>query len=170
MEPAIRGQVRASAVDPAWPAAQHAVLASRRCGSGSDGPTCDGAYADRFDVPAAQGELGVTLLGVSSLLLNDGDAAVLTDDSTQRWLPSGRERSSPAASRQPTSPVVHGLAEERIRLVTPGEPASFGGFRLTWIVSDPSIARPTATPGRSPRRWSRPCEHVRTAVARRGRS
>jgi L-ascorbate metabolism protein UlaG (beta-lactamase superfamily) len=30
----------------------------------------------------------------------------------------------------------HGLTEERIRVVTPGEPETFGGFRLTWVVSD----------------------------------
>jgi L-ascorbate metabolism protein UlaG (beta-lactamase superfamily) len=29
----------------------------------------------------------------------------------------------------------HGLTEERIRVVTPGEPETFGGFRLTWVVS-----------------------------------
>jgi L-ascorbate metabolism protein UlaG (beta-lactamase superfamily) len=36
-------------------------------------------YADRFDVPGATGEFGVTFLGVSSLLLSDGRSAVLTD-------------------------------------------------------------------------------------------
>ena len=36
-------------------------------------------YADRFDVPPASGALGVTFLGVSSLLISDGDSAVLTD-------------------------------------------------------------------------------------------
>jgi L-ascorbate metabolism protein UlaG (beta-lactamase superfamily) len=30
----------------------------------------------------------------------------------------------------------HGLTEARIRVVTPGEPETFGGFRLTWVVSD----------------------------------
>jgi L-ascorbate metabolism protein UlaG (beta-lactamase superfamily) len=30
----------------------------------------------------------------------------------------------------------HGLTEERIRIVAPGEPETFGGFRLTWVVSD----------------------------------
>jgi L-ascorbate metabolism protein UlaG (beta-lactamase superfamily) len=38
-----------------------------------------GAYADRFDVPAATGPFGVTFLGVSSLLFDDGDHALLTD-------------------------------------------------------------------------------------------
>ena len=36
-------------------------------------------YADRFDVPAARGAFGVTFLGVASLLLDDGESAVLTD-------------------------------------------------------------------------------------------
>ena len=38
------------------------------------------AYADRFDVPAAAaGDLAVTFAGVSTLLLDDGVSAVLTD-------------------------------------------------------------------------------------------
>lgn len=37
------------------------------------------SYADRFDVPAAQGPLSATFLGVSTILLDDGDSAVLTD-------------------------------------------------------------------------------------------
>ena len=36
-------------------------------------------YADRFDVPPAQGAFGVTFLGVATLLLRDGESAVLTD-------------------------------------------------------------------------------------------
>lgn len=37
-------------------------------------------YADRFDVPTADGTgLSVTFLGVSSLLLDDGSSAILTD-------------------------------------------------------------------------------------------
>ena len=36
-------------------------------------------YADRFDVPTAGEGLGVTFLGVSSLLLDDGTSAILTD-------------------------------------------------------------------------------------------
>ncbi|WP_134739333.1 MBL fold metallo-hydrolase [Nocardioides sp. 503] len=36
-------------------------------------------YADRFDVPPASGPFGVTFLGVASLLLDDGESAVLTD-------------------------------------------------------------------------------------------
>lgn len=36
-------------------------------------------YADRFDVPAAAGPFGVTFLGVASLLIDDGETALLTD-------------------------------------------------------------------------------------------
>jgi L-ascorbate metabolism protein UlaG (beta-lactamase superfamily) len=36
-------------------------------------------YADRFDVPRAEGDLAVTFLGVSTLLVDDGRSAVLTD-------------------------------------------------------------------------------------------
>ena len=38
-----------------------------------------GRYADRFDIPAATGDLGVTFLGVSTLLVDDGETALLTD-------------------------------------------------------------------------------------------
>ena len=37
------------------------------------------AYADRFDVPAAEGDLSVTFLGVATLLVDDGESAWLTD-------------------------------------------------------------------------------------------
>ena len=37
------------------------------------------SYGTRFDVPAATGELGVTFLGVCTLLLDDGESAVMTD-------------------------------------------------------------------------------------------
>jgi len=36
-------------------------------------------YADRFDVPAAAGGIGVTFAGVSTLLIDDGERAILTD-------------------------------------------------------------------------------------------
>jgi L-ascorbate metabolism protein UlaG (beta-lactamase superfamily) len=38
-----------------------------------------GRYADRFDVPAADTGLGVTFLGVATLLFDDGESAVMTD-------------------------------------------------------------------------------------------
>src|SRR3954470_19105140 len=37
------------------------------------------AYADRFDVPAALGGFSVRVLGVASLLFDDGESAVMTD-------------------------------------------------------------------------------------------
>jgi L-ascorbate metabolism protein UlaG (beta-lactamase superfamily) len=36
-------------------------------------------YADRFDVPAAEDGLSMTFLGVSTLLIDDGSSAILTD-------------------------------------------------------------------------------------------
>lgn len=36
-------------------------------------------YADRFDTPEAADDFGVTFLGVASLLLDDGETAVMTD-------------------------------------------------------------------------------------------
>lgn len=36
-------------------------------------------YADRFDVPRADGDFAVTFLGVSTLLLDDGETSVMTD-------------------------------------------------------------------------------------------
>lgn len=36
-------------------------------------------YADRFDVPAAVDGVGVTFAGVSTLLIDDGESAILTD-------------------------------------------------------------------------------------------
>ena len=38
-----------------------------------------GVHAARFDVPPAVGDFSVTFLGVSSLLFDDGDSAVMTD-------------------------------------------------------------------------------------------
>ncbi|WP_067430357.1 MBL fold metallo-hydrolase [Nocardioides jensenii] len=36
-------------------------------------------YADRFDVPPAAGDLSVTFLGVSTLLITDGETSLMTD-------------------------------------------------------------------------------------------
>jgi L-ascorbate metabolism protein UlaG (beta-lactamase superfamily) len=38
-----------------------------------------GRYTDRFDVPPAEGDFAVTFLGVSTLLLDDGESAIMTD-------------------------------------------------------------------------------------------
>ena len=139
-------------------------------------------YAARFDVPAGEGGLGVTFLGVASLLLEDGESAVMTDGFFSRpGLPRvllgrvapdearieaalarvGVDRldavlpvhthydhamdSAVVAAR--TGAVLaggesaayvgrgHGLPEERIRVLTPGEPVTFGAFTITGIES-----------------------------------
>ena len=141
-----------------------------------------GQYADRFDVPEAQGGVGVTFLGVSSLLLDDGESAVMTDGFFSRppLLRVGLGKIAPDAARidaalaragvrrldavlpvhthfdhamdsavvaDRTGAVLvggestayvgrgHGLAPDRIRVVTSGEAVSFGSFRLTWVES-----------------------------------
>ena len=146
------------------------------------------SYTTRFNVPAATGDFAVTFLGVSTLLLDDGDNAVMTDgffsrpslltvafgklapdptriDSavTRLGLTGGNgERglaavlpvhthfdhvmdSAVVASR--TGAVLvggesaanvgrgGGLGDDRIHVVTPGEPVSYGGFRLTFLAS-----------------------------------
>ncbi|GAB4003464.1 MBL fold metallo-hydrolase [Nocardioides ultimimeridianus] len=52
------------------------------------------AYADRFDVPAAGDGLGVTFLGVATLLFDDGESALMTDAFFSRpplpWVLLGR--------------------------------------------------------------------------------
>ncbi|GAA4691205.1 MBL fold metallo-hydrolase [Nocardioides conyzicola] len=141
-----------------------------------------GQYADRFDVPPAAGLFGVTFLGVTSLLLDDGETRLLTDGFFSR--PSlgkvtlgriapdpvridaalarvGADRlaavipvhshydhamdSAVVADRTGADLVGgastayvgrgHGLPEDRIRVVTPGEPMSYGAFTLTFIES-----------------------------------
>lgn len=139
-------------------------------------------YADRFDVPPATGAFGVSFLGVSSLLFDDGESAVMTDGFFSR--PSLRKaafaRVTPNLGRIDSalaragvtrldavvpvhthfdhamdSAVVaertgamlvggesaanlgrgHGLPADRIRVVAPGEPMTFGAFTLTLIES-----------------------------------
>lgn len=140
-------------------------------------------YADRFDVPEATGDFAVTFLGVSTVLLDDGETAVLTDGFFSR--PSlarvalgriapdearidaalrraGIDRlavvapvhthfdhamDSPAVVRRTGAVLAGGssaaqvgkgagLPEDRIRVVSPGEPQAFGDFRLTWLESE----------------------------------
>ena len=142
-----------------------------------------GTYADRFDVPRAQGELGVTFLGVSTLLLDDGESALLTDGFFSRpslakvavgRIAPDHARIEAALDRvgveqldavvpvhthfdhamdsavvaQRTGAVLaggvsvanvgrgHGLSDEQILVVTPGQPVTFGSFRLTWVESE----------------------------------
>jgi L-ascorbate metabolism protein UlaG (beta-lactamase superfamily) len=139
-------------------------------------------YASLQDVPTAGTGLSVTFLGVSSLLVDDGASAILTDGFfsrpslasvvTRRIAPdhariqgvlarAGIRRldavvpvhthydhaldSAVVAER--TGAVLaggesaanvargQGLPEDRILVVAPGEPKSFGTFELTWIVS-----------------------------------
>ncbi|MGN6606845.1 MAG: MBL fold metallo-hydrolase [Jatrophihabitans sp.] len=144
-----------------------------------------GRYADRFDVPDATADsaLAVTFLGVSSLLVDDGEHAFMTDgffsrpglvsvlrgpigpdteriDATLRRLGVTRiEAVAPvhthfdhaldsAVVAQRTSAVLvggasaaniargHGLPDDRIDVVTPGEPRQYGPFELTSFVSE----------------------------------
>lgn len=140
-------------------------------------------YAGRFDVPPADGDgLAVTFLGVASLLIDDGETAVLTDGFFSRpSLPkvlfstiapdharidavlarAGVERlaavlpvhthydhamDSAVVADKTGADLVggestayvgrgHGLPAERIRVATPGEPMTYGGFTLTLIES-----------------------------------
>ncbi|MCX6402283.1 MAG: MBL fold metallo-hydrolase [Propionibacteriales bacterium] len=140
------------------------------------------AYADRFDVPLAEGPFGVTFLGVASLLLDDGTSAVMTDGFFSRppLLRAAVGKIAPDGARigaclaraavdrldavlpvhthfdhamdsavvaDRTGAVLvggestanigrgHGLAEDRIRVATPGEPMTYGAFTLTLVES-----------------------------------
>lgn len=141
-------------------------------------------HRDRFDVPPAAGPgLSVTFLGVSTLLIDDGSTAVMTDGFFSRYplrrLLLGKIRPSAAlvdaaltragvdrlaavlpvhthfdhaldaalvADRagallvggESTANVGrgHGLAEDRIRVVTPGRPDTYGAFTVTHLVSE----------------------------------
>ena len=139
-------------------------------------------YADRLDVRPATGGLGVTFLGVASLLLDDGESAVMTDGFFSR--PSLRKvvlgkvapnpgridaalarvrverldavvpvhthfdhaMDSAAVAERTGAALVGGcsaayvgrglgLPEDRIQVVTPGVPLSFGTFTLTLVES-----------------------------------
>jgi L-ascorbate metabolism protein UlaG (beta-lactamase superfamily) len=141
-----------------------------------------GRYADRFDVPPATGALGVTFLGVASLLIDDGETAVLTDGFFSRpsLAKAGLGRIAPDPARidavlaragvdrlaavipvhthfdhamdsavvaDRTGAVLvggestanvgrgHGLPDDRIRVVTPGEPMTYGLFTITLVES-----------------------------------
>jgi L-ascorbate metabolism protein UlaG (beta-lactamase superfamily) len=142
------------------------------------------AFADRFDVPPAAGAFGVTFLGVSSLLFDDGESAVLTDGYFSRpplrnvafgKIAPDRARIDAALRRlglnhrlaavvpvhthfdhvMDSAVVVErtgavlvggesaanvgrgaGLADDRIHVVTPHEPRSYGAFTLTLIESE----------------------------------
>jgi L-ascorbate metabolism protein UlaG (beta-lactamase superfamily) len=78
-----------------------------------------GRYADRFGVPSATGRLGVTFLGVASLLLDDGDSAVLTDGFFSRpsLLSVGLRRIAPDGDRIDAALAQAGI--ERLDAVAP---------------------------------------------------
>src|SRR6478735_4913987 len=96
-----------------------------------------GKYAGRFDVPPASGGLGVTFLGVTSLLLDDVvpvhthydhalDSAVVAE-MTDALLVGGESAANIGRG--------HGLPEERIRVATPNEPMTYGAFTITVVES-----------------------------------
>lgn len=142
-----------------------------------------GRYAERFDVPEATSPFGVTFLGVSSLLVDDGETALLTDGFFSRppmarvllgrIAPDGARidavlhragidrlalvtpvhshydhamDSAVVAARTgavlaggtSTANVGHGggLPADRVRVVTPGLPETYGAFTVTWLESE----------------------------------
>ena len=76
-------------------------------------------YADRFDVPAAGREFGVTFLGVASLLFDDGHDPVLTDGFFSRppVLQVGFRKLVPDAER--IERVLARIGIERLAAVLP---------------------------------------------------
>src|SRR6478609_11805234 len=141
-------------------------------------------YAGAFDAPAAgpDAPLTVTWAGVTTLLIDDGTSAVMTDGFFSRpgLLEVVMRQLSPSAPRidgclsrlgvdrlaavlpvhthydhamdsaavaDRTGAVLvggestayvgrgHGLADDRIRVATPGEPMAFGGFTVTLVES-----------------------------------
>ena len=82
------------------------------------------SFHSMFDVPIATGDLGVTFLGVSTLLLDDGDSAVMTDGFFSR----------PSLSRV----AVGKLASDPIRIDSALTRLGLGGtnpgFRLHAVV------------------------------------
>jgi L-ascorbate metabolism protein UlaG (beta-lactamase superfamily) len=190
------------------------------------------AYAARFDVPPAAGDFSVTFLGVSSLLFDDGESAVLTDGFFSRpsllkvglgKVAPDRARIGSALTRLGLDPQnggrgldavvpVHthfdhamdsptvaqltgavliggesaanvgrgaGLPDDRIHVVTPGEPVSCGAFTLTLlesehcppdrfpgIITEPVVPPARATAYKCGEAWSIRVEHTsgRTAL------
>ncbi|HEX6232857.1 MAG TPA: MBL fold metallo-hydrolase [Jiangellaceae bacterium] len=77
------------------------------------------SYTDRFDVPPARDEFGVTFLGVSSLLFQDGESAVLTDGFFSRpsLLKVGLRKIGPDVTRIDTALARVGI--DRLDAVVP---------------------------------------------------
>ncbi|GAB2875676.1 MBL fold metallo-hydrolase [Nocardioides pacificus] len=76
-------------------------------------------YAARFDVPAAQGPFAVTFLGVSTLLVDDGSCAVMTDGFFSRpsLLRAGVRRIAPDRARIEAALARAGV--DRLEAVVP---------------------------------------------------
>jgi len=89
-------------------------------------------------VPAATGDLAVTFLGVSTLLLDDGDSSVMTDGFFSR--PSLR-----TVAFGELSPDLTRIDSALTRL-GPGKPVTYGGFTLTFL--EPQHCLPDRYPGR----------------------
>ena len=187
-------------------------------------------YADRFDVPVADGGVGVRFLGVASLLLDDGECAVMTDGFFSRpslprlllrpispnhvRIDAALDRSglgSDGPRLDAVAPVhTHfdhvmdsavvalrtgavlvggesaanvgrgaGLDDDRIAVVTPGVPQTFGSFTLTHVesshcppdrfpgtIDEPVVAPAKAAAYKCGEAWSILVEHAggRTAL------
>jgi len=78
-----------------------------------------GRYADRFDVPAASTEFSVTFLGVSTLLIDDGRSAVLTDGFFSRPSLAKVGLGSVAPDHARIDAALGRVASDRVRAVTP---------------------------------------------------
>ncbi len=77
------------------------------------------SYADRFDVPPADGPISVTFLGVATLLLDDGETQVLTDGFFSRpgMLSVGLRRIAPDPDR--IGGCLARAGATRVRVVAP---------------------------------------------------
>ena len=76
-------------------------------------------YADRFDVPPADGPMSVTFLGVATLLVDDGETQLLTDGFFSRpgLVSVGLRRIAP--DRQRIGECLARAGAERVRAVAP---------------------------------------------------
>ena len=76
-------------------------------------------YADRFDVPPADGSMSVTFLGVATLLVDDGETQLLTDGFFSRpgLVSVGLRRIAP--DRKRIGECLARAGAERVRAVAP---------------------------------------------------
>ena len=129
-------------------------------------------YADRFDVPEAEGAFATTFLGVSTVLVDDGETALLTDGYFSR--PSmGRVllgRLTPDEAR--IDAALHRAGIDRLAVVAPVH------THFDHALDSPAVVRRTGArcrPGCRPRRAVRraprrgpPSGRVRLAGAQEG--